>query len=281
LASLLTNDCQTLVLDEPASNLSTVAQRRLLRVIREQRRDKQTIIITHSADLVPVHDAADLGVITRLSRRGGATVPHRPHIGQHEFEAFKELLRQSQLRALLFSAGVVLVEGPTEVEAFETWLARADDHKLPTPESSHIVFLSVGGDERFRKHAQLMELLSVPYAIVADGPAFAPGGPLSKLPRQAPLPADPLTEGFAEAVSTWESHGVFTLASELGTGDRKGCGEIEAFFEAIDASLWATLCDEPGRKDKALLGYRFATRTAPPGQVLDLWRKLLGVLLRA
>jgi hypothetical protein len=185
LAVLLTDDHHTLVLDEPASNVSAVAQRRLLRVLRERRHEKQTIIITHSADLVPVHDASDLRVLTRLERHEGATAIHRPHIDQREFEDLRELLRQSQLRALRFAAAVV-VEGPTDVDVFETWLAHADEHDMPTPESSHVVFLSVGGDERFAKHAHLMEMLRVPYAIVADGAAFAPGGALSKLPHPAP-----------------------------------------------------------------------------------------------
>jgi energy-coupling factor transporter ATP-binding protein EcfA2 len=274
LSVLLTDDCHTLVLDEPASNVSAVAQRQLLQVIREQRRDKQTIMITHSADLVPVHDASDLAVVVRLNRRNGATMIHRPRLNQYEFESLKELLRQSQLRALLFAAGAVLVEGPTEADAFETWLARLNEPELPTPEASHVVFLSVGGDERFGKHAQLMEALGIPYAIVADGPAFAPGKALSKLPHPAPVPDDPASEMFADAARRWEAHRVRTLASEFGTGDRQGRGEIEAFFEATDASLWTELSQASGRKDKPLLGYRFASRTPIPHQVVELWRLL-------
>jgi hypothetical protein len=274
LAALLTSDHHTIILDEPASNVSAVAQRRLLRVVREQRSDKQTVMITHSADLVPVHDASDLAVVTRLSRRRGATRVHRPHVGRHEFDGLKELLRDAQLRVLLFAAGVVLVEGPTEVNAFETWLSRSGEHGLPTPESSHVVFLSVGGDERFAKHARLMEILGIPYAIVADGPAFDNDKALSKLPDAAPAPADPNTESFMEAVTRWEPYRVRTLATEFGTGSRRGRGEIEAFFESVDTTVWEEVKQDPGRKDKPLLGYRFASRTPVPSRIAELWRLL-------
>jgi hypothetical protein len=274
LATLLTGDFHTLVLDEPASNVSAVAQRRLLQVVRERRRNRQTVMITHSADLVPVSDASDLAVVTRLTRQQGATKIHQPRLDQRQFDELRELLRFSQLRALLFAAGVVLVEGPTEVDAFETWLARVDELGLPTPESSHVVLLSVGGDERFPKHAHLMEVLGIPYAIVADGPAFVSDKALSKLPHPAPVPADPANESFAEAASRWKPYRVRTLATEFGTGDRKGFGEIEAFFEAVDAPVWAELSHGVGRKDKPLLGYRFANLTAVPARVIELWRLL-------
>ncbi|MGY3520845.1 TOPRIM nucleotidyl transferase/hydrolase domain-containing protein [Micromonospora sp. PTRAS2] len=274
LATLLTGDHHALVLDEPASNVSAIAQRRVLQVLRKHRRGRQTIMITHSADLVPVNDASDLAVITRLTRQRSVTKIHQPRLDQHQFDELKELLRHSQLRALLFAAGVVLVEGPTEVDAFETWLAGVDELGLPTPESSHVVFLSVGGDERFAKHSQLMEALGIPYAIVADGPAFAPGKALTKLPHPAPAPADPTNEAFVEAVSRWAPYRVRTLATEFGTGDRKGYGEIEAFFETVDASAWAELSLGAGRKDKPLLGFRFANRTAVPARVVELWKLL-------
>ncbi|MEV4621194.1 AAA family ATPase [Asanoa sp. NPDC049573] len=275
LAALLTDDHDLLVLDEPASNVSAVVQRRLLRVVRDLRRNKQTIMITHSADLVPVQDPSDLAAVTRLTRQYGATTTHRPRLDQRRFDELKELLRHSQLRELLFAAGVVLVEGPTEVDAFETWLSRIDRPGHPTPEYAHVVFLSVGGDERFAKHAYLLKALGIPYAIVADGPAFASGKALSKLPDPAPDPADPTTESFSEAASRWEPYRVLTLATEFGTGERKGHGEIEAFFSSVDATLWAELNQDPGRKDKPLLGYRFANRTPVPDRIADLWGLLL------
>ncbi|WP_433205475.1 TOPRIM nucleotidyl transferase/hydrolase domain-containing protein [Dactylosporangium sp. CS-047395] len=274
LSILLTGDYDTVILDEPATNVSAIAQRRLLRALQAHRRNRQTVMITHSADLVPVHDVTDLAVVTRLVRRGGTTKIHRPQFAQREFEDMKELLRQSHLRMLLFAAGVVLVEGPTEVDALETWLAGTDSPELPSPESSYVAFVSVGGDERFPKYAKLMEALDIPYAIVADGPAFAPGRALSKLPRPAVGAGDPDSETFDQAVARWQVHRVRTLATEFGVDDRKGRGEIEAFFETVDSAVWSSLHQEPSRKDKALLGYRFASRTPTPPEVRELWRLL-------
>lgn len=273
LAVLLSDDRHTMVLDEPATNLSPLAQRRLLRALRQWRAGQQTIMITHSAHLMPVQDAADLAVVTRLDRRDGRTVAHRPGLDQRGFDDLKELLRQSQIRDLLFAAGVVLVEGPTEVDVFEVWLAQADTRGLPTPQSAHVVFLSVGGDERFPKFARLMGELAVPYAIIADGPALHATGSLSKLPT--PAPEGPPGESFEDARKRWAAHRVHTLATEFGISPDHGKGEIEAFLQRVDPQAWADVTAAGGRKDKPLLGYRFASRVPTPDVVTELWRDLL------
>jgi energy-coupling factor transporter ATP-binding protein EcfA2 len=273
LALILTGDQHALVLDEPATNLAPVAQRRLLSVLRELRSGKQTILITHSAHLVTMNSVDDLASITRLDWRKGWTVVHRPDLGQSAFNDMKELLRQQQIRDLLFAAGVVFVEGPTEVDVFEVWLAQADAQDLPTPESAHVVFVSVGGDERFPKFARLLEGLGIPYAIVADGPAFRPGGSLSKLPAAPPGGSD--DEPFDDARERWAVHRVRTLAVQFGIGDDKGKGEIEEFFERVDSETWAKVSNSCGRKDKPLLGYHFAAQVQVPDVVLGLWRDLL------
>ncbi|MBK8078473.1 MAG: AAA family ATPase [Kineosporiaceae bacterium] len=275
LAVLLTDDRHTLLLDEPATNLGPVAQRRLLDVLRQSRAGRQTILITHSAHLVPMRDAADLAAVTRLDHRDGRTLAHRPRLDQREFEDLKELLRQPRMRDLLFAAGVVLVEGPTEVDAFEVWLAQADARGLATPQSAHVVFVSVDGDERFAKFARVLEELAVPYAIVSDGPALHATGALSKLPAPAPSPQDPASEPFQDAVARWSAHRVRTLAVDFGIGPDKGKGEIEAFFARVDAPVWDELTAAAGRKDKPMLGYRFASRVEVPASVIDLWRDLL------
>jgi OLD-like protein len=278
LAVLVTDDRRTVILDEPATNMSAVVQRRLLAVVRDRRRGGQTIMITHSVHLVPVRDASDLGLVLRLDRHAGRTSVHRPRLDARSFDQLRELVDQSQLRELLFAAGVVLVEGVTDVDGLGIWLGQAEDYGLPTPESAHVVIVNVGGDERFPKFARLMDTLGVPYAIVADGPAFRAGGALSRLDNPAPEPSDPQSETFEQARKRWEIRRVHTLATQFGIGEDKGKGEIEAFFASMDSARWAQLNAGAGPKDKPQLGRRFASSVPVPEPVIDLWRALLGDL---
>lgn len=276
LALLLTDDRSTLVLDEPATNVSAVAQRRFLSVLRERRDGRQTVIITHSPHLVPVAEAADLDAVIRLDHRKGRTVTHLPRMEEVTDADLRVLLGQSQIRDLLFAAGVVLVEGATEVDAFGVWLATAGGDRLPTPESAHVVFLSVGGDTGFPKHARLMDRLGVPYAIVADGPAFRADGPLSRMPSSE-VPEDVDQSEFYQIAHRWADRRVRTLATVFGHDGTKA-GEIEAFFKQVDPEVWADVSNNGDGNGKPSQGYEFASRVSAPKPVLDLWRSLLGDL---
>lgn len=63
------------VLDEPAVNLEPTMQRRLISRLREA---GQCLVITHSADLVPVDSPEDLDRIVRLAPGPNGTQVHRP-----------------------------------------------------------------------------------------------------------------------------------------------------------------------------------------------------------
>lgn len=271
LAVLLTTDKDVLVLDEPATNVSAVAQRRLLASVRAQRATTQTLLITHSAHMVPVRDVRDLEHVIRLARPARATTVHRPSLS--DADRYRELLFQSEVRDLLFAAGVVLVEGRTELEALTVWFDQVDELSLPTPSDLHVALLSVDGDSRFAKYAELMDILGVPYAIVADGPAMRGGGRLSKLPDPAPDPDDATDETFVDAVARWAPFRVRTLADRFGDDGSK-TGEIEAAFARYDAKAWA----EISRGDKPRRGYAFARTVGLPDDVLELWRNLIGDL---
>jgi energy-coupling factor transporter ATP-binding protein EcfA2 len=274
LALLLADPTRVLILDEPATNLSPTAQRRLLIALRQRRGGRQTLLMTHSAHLVPVQEAADLRLVTRVDRADGRTTVHRPSVEGRAFDELRNLLRLSHLREPLFAAGVVLVEGSADVVALETWLAGADEYGLVTPDSAHVIFIEVGGHEEFTKYAHLMTQLGVQYAIVADGPAFEAPKILSKLPNSAPPAATDHEETFEEARSRWANYRVHTLADQFGTSGDKG-GEIEAYFARVNPEVWAELNAAPGPKPKPLMAHRFSLQVPLPGEVIELWKRIL------
>lgn len=280
MALVLTDPRSTIVLDEPAASVSPVVQRRLLGALRRIRHDRQTLVITHSAHLVPSQEATDLATWTRIDRRGDASAPHRveEETAADLFAESKGLLWGAEMRDLLFTAGVVLVEGPTELAALKVWLDNPDRLRgLPTPEVAHVAIVATGSDSAFAKHVRLMDAFGVPVVILADGPAFRPRGPLTKIPKAAPPAADPEAETFAEAANRWKGHRVRTLADTFGSGGDKA-GEIEAFFAKTDREAWDQVCAEPDRGQKPDRGYRFAMRTPTPTAVVDVWEEILGEL---
>ncbi len=114
-------------------------------------------------------------------------------------------------------------------------------------------------------------------AVVVDGPALRGGSDMARqlagLGRfPGTTPDDP--DEFAGWRKCWESVGVFSLAQGFGDDGGKG-GEFEAFLRGVDADLLARIQADVGRGGKPVAGALFvAEHPEPPGEVLDLYRKL-------
>ncbi len=248
-------------LDEPAVNLSPTLQRRLSNQLTRQD-GTQVLLITHSPYLVPMGKMTDLGRIVRISAGpsdGTSTVRRLldvlpgvtpvPGLRGH----WRQLLAgRADVRGALFAAGVILVEGETELGAFDQWFrqAEAKGKKLPTPESLNVLLLPVGGDSLFGQYVGYLDAFGIPWTIVCDGPVLSPsyknGVPLIEQLRGIGLlestecPVDPAA--FDDWKLFWQSHRVRTLASRFGGLEKDSkdkSGEIEAFFESIDSARWA------------------------------------------
>ena len=270
---LATSPQDILILDEPGTHVSPTVQRYLIKELLGQRLERQTIVITHSPDMVPVRNLTDVANMVRLYRKRGRTLVHQASITGKEFLRFKSLLQLPHIRSLVFASGVILVEGRTEVYAFEEWLAAANEWGLPTPDEVSVVVISVDGDEELPKYAALMRELGVACAIVADGPAFRKNGALSKLELPFVTPESHLYSTFDNIVTFWKDQAVHTLATSF--GGRSKDGEIEKFFARVNGDEWLRIKTATGRKDKHLLGYRFAASVAAPDEIKELWRTLL------
>lgn len=279
LATLLADERRCVLLDEPAVHLSPTAQRRLLALLRErQSKPGQTLVVTHNPDLVPARSAEDLASIIRMSRRAGgrtanSLAPTRPA----DVAAMIRQLATSEARSLLFAAGVVLVEGPTEFAALTHWWddGVSDAYgTLPTPDERNVLLLSVDGHYSFGGFVSLADRLGVPWAILADGPALLPASALAKQ-LQKMGHAVPVGEGeLAEVRKDWTVIGVHTLAESFGDDGSKS-GELEAFFSRVDAEKLEEVQRDVGAKKGIRVGAAFADAVPAPAEIAALWAQLL------
>jgi OLD-like protein/AAA domain-containing protein/putative AbiEii toxin of type IV toxin-antitoxin system len=264
------------VLDEPAVNLEPTVQRRLIGRLRGP---GQFLVITHSADLVPYEDVADLRSIVRIAPGSSGSEIHQPDFSKL---AARDLLQQLRLmepadvRALLFAAGVILCEGPTEIGALPRWWRHAGSIGLPDPEAANVPLISVDGDNAFGTYLRYLTAFGVPWAVVADGPALRGDSRLAYDLRAVgcwPRTQEPQhRDDFVEWQKFWARAGVFTLADQFGDDGSKQ-GEFEAFLQRTDQSLFAQ-AKQIGGRSKPRAGAYFALNAPPPTAVLDLYRQI-------
>ena len=268
---------QVVVLDEPAVNLEPTVQRRLL---SRTRGSGQCIVITHSADLVPVDEPDDLQRIVRVAPgRTGSQVRQPQFTGLGTDELFRQLrlLEPTHVRGLLFARAVILCEGPTEVGALPRWWRKAASVGLPDPQAANIPVISVDGDSAFGAHIRYLDAFGVPWAVIADGPALRPRSKLAAHLRSAghwPDKQPDEHDDFAVWREFWEGLGVFTLADQFGDDGSKG-GEFEAYLQRVDQGLLADVEAEIGKRHKPRVGAYFAVRhPEPPTEILSLYRRI-------
>jgi ABC-type Mn2+/Zn2+ transport system ATPase subunit len=163
------------ILDEPAVTLHPTWQRALRSLIKEA--PGQFLVITHSADLVPMDDAADLARLVRAENETGQTLAHRFDASSLAGNELSRITREFALSAdavsLLFARGVVLVEGETELGALPSWF-RDSSAKIgcKPPGDLDLGFLSVGGDTNFQAYIAALNALAIPWVLICDGAAF-------------------------------------------------------------------------------------------------------------
>lgn len=268
------------VLDEPAVNLEPTVQRRLIGRVRGP---GQYLVITHSADLVPFEEPGDLGRIARVAQGASGSEVCQPRVGAAGGDQLRELklMEPADVRALLFAAGVILCEGPTEVGALPRWWRKASVLGLPDPEAANIPVITVGGQGGYGSYLRYLEAFGVPWVIVADGPALRADSQLAKdLRALGHWPGEPPRdrEDFGQWRGFWEGAGVFTLADQFGDDGCKG-GEFEAFLERVDKVLLVE-AKRAGGRSKPRAGAFFAVHhPEPPQDVMDVYVKIAGRLM--
>ncbi|MFD4257053.1 ATP-dependent endonuclease [Streptomyces sp. NPDC058534] len=273
LSTLVAGDPgRVLILDEPAVHIEPTLQRRLVYALQDR---AQCVIITHSADLVPVSRASDLLRIVRLSPGVHGSEVRRVSSALDEKRQARWLQRlgANDARSLLFSAGAVLCEGPTEVGALSAWWEENAGPGWVPPSGANISLIDVGGDHGFGTYIEFLTVFGIPWAVIADGPALAPGSKLHKhleveglLPVGHPKDA----QDFHAWKEYWKNVGVFSVADTFGTDGSKS-GEFEAYLERLDSSLYRQVGQDIGKRSKPRIGAAFAADHSPPREVVDVY----------
>jgi ABC-type transport system involved in cytochrome c biogenesis ATPase subunit len=272
LSTLVTGDPGRIaVLDEPAVNLHPTVQRRLARHLA----DVQGIVITHSPDLVPCDSIEDLNRVVRLTPSPtGTQVRSLPEHRRKRLDEWLQKLLLTDVRALLFASGVILCEGATEVGALGQWW-KDGASTYTDPAAANITLIDVGGDNNFGGYINYLEAFGIPWAAVADGPAFLPKSGLSKQLRNQGLAAgqEPDTDADFEFWRRyWNQAGIFTLADGFGSDPEKS-GEFEAFLERENKDLLEKTSKEHS-KSKPRIGAAFAQASPMPKQVAALYQQI-------
>jgi hypothetical protein len=165
-------------LDEPAQKMHPTLQRKLLDSVRESARSNhnQFFLITHSPYLIR---ADDTSCMWRFDSKNRVTTTES--IGEtlrkldgNDLAKIQVSLRSADIRALLFSRGVVLVEGPSDkivVEKVDTHLAGMG--KSADLSSKEWSIVEVGGKNSFPTFVRLCKILGLSMIAVVDHDALS------------------------------------------------------------------------------------------------------------
>jgi hypothetical protein len=172
-SAIVRNRDKVILLDEPAQNLHPTMQNRLLSLVNESiaTYHNQFLIVTHSPYFV---SASTLDTTWRFQRENGTT--HAINMGVllkqlREVDQTKVLTKMvdTNVRSLLFSRGVVLVEGPSDkivVEKVDQALSLSN--KSCDLQKKEWGVVDIGGKNSMGTFLKLCSLLHLPRVVVVD-----------------------------------------------------------------------------------------------------------------
>jgi len=295
------------ILDEPAVTLHPTWQRALRSLISAV--PGQFLVITHSADLVPMDSAEDLVTLVRIENEAGQTRAHRFDQSSLTSDDISRITREFALStdavSLLFARGVVLVEGETELGALPAWFRRcAAGIGLKSPGDLDLGFWSVGGDTNFRTYVAVLQALAIPWVLICDGAAFDVEKRQARNPHifdqvlRANVEA-PALQRFLHRLDTGKrkrvmnrrmftderklaaQSGIFTLARGWTTASKTaktpGDESFEVFIDAAAPGMLDRSRAEAG-DSKVRRGRWLGTQIACPREVTELYRHLIDAL---
>jgi putative ATP-dependent endonuclease of OLD family len=155
-----------IIIDEPELHLHPAWQGLLLEMLRESQSltGNQIIIATHSPVFVTPNTVAHVMRFS-LSERGASEVQTIDRTNLPEARQLMQILTTEKNEILFFADFVVLVEGIMDRHIFVQLFER-----LKADDQQHLSLqvLNVGGKQQFHQYRNLLGMLGVPYAIIAD-----------------------------------------------------------------------------------------------------------------
>ncbi len=173
LTTIIGESGKVLLLDEPELHLHPTMQKRILSLLSEtitQSRN-QILLITHSPYLVSV---ADINATWRFTKSESGTRVHNlgrvlSEMGSQEQEKLAVKLSNPDIRSLLFSRGVIFVEGLSDkivVEQIDRYLSVKN--KGANIDESEWSVIDIGGKKSLPSFMTLSNMLGVPNVSIMD-----------------------------------------------------------------------------------------------------------------
>jgi hypothetical protein len=230
LATVLTvQESGVILLDEPALNLHPAIQRRLMSMLKDSvsRNRNQAILITHSPYLIDVSELRD---IWRVGRVEDSSVVHSigntlDQLPGEKKESVVLRLGRPEIRALLFSTGVVFVEGPSdkhvieEADRFMSLQSRGADLE---GEEWAVIYLD--GKSSLATFLSLVKILNIAYAGVLDYDSL--------------MECDRTIKVSGSAIHTSTTFFALDQAGLLSQANMKHLSDLESSCTKIEGKAW-------------------------------------------
>lgn len=177
LTCILGQKHMCILLDEPALNLHPNLQKKILHHISKTVRDNknQVILITHSPYLVSADEIENTWrVIRELDITKIINIKKSlSDIPEANRKKLMIRLSNSEVRSLLFSKGVILVEGPSDklvIEKLDQKLSEINSG--PRLDENEWTVVDIGGKEHLQAFLTLVNLLRIFYVGIVDNDAI-------------------------------------------------------------------------------------------------------------
>ncbi|HJT59176.1 MAG TPA: AAA family ATPase [Ktedonobacteraceae bacterium] len=166
---------RVILLDEPAASLHPNMQHRLVELLQNDNTPGQVLIVTHSAHLLPTR-ADRLQHVYRFQKEAkGTRVFSGGSFLRTELQRVENKFASSiNVANLLFTNGVLLVEGATEAGAFPVWIPLLEKGKRQTLADMNIALHDIGGKSNFPFYLRLLKEFGVLCTAIGDGDALLP-----------------------------------------------------------------------------------------------------------
>jgi hypothetical protein len=299
---------RVVVLDEPGSTFHPTWQRALRAHLRGGQ--GQTMLITHSADLVPMDGVEDLTRLVRIDNETGQTRVHRLDATALSSEQVNKIIRELSLSsgalALLFARGVVLVEGETEAGLLPEWFVQAAVRDgLQSPAELDVAIYSVHGAGQFRPYLTVLNAFAIPWVVICDGAAFNVAGQKSSHIFRQVVDAGISTSELADflgraqqngssattmSASVFEEqrwlgqcHGILTLAPGWTVANKAIQSPGDESFEVVLDQIDSTARQEARHNvgdNKVRIGLWIGKNRNCPDVISDLYRNVVAGLDR-
>lgn len=163
-----------ILLDEPAANLHPMSQKKIIQIFKDAitKQQNQIIIITHSPYMINPDDTENIWKISP-TQMGTKVINLKKTMESLEIKEEKKIVQQfrnPEIRSILFSQGVILVEGPSDKVVLEKIDRHISENNQngPNLEEKEWSILDVNGKDSMVLFINMLSRLNVPHIAVFD-----------------------------------------------------------------------------------------------------------------